>query len=184
MREYTQRVENLLYNIEKTTSNELFHKLENELNTRITAVYNGKKIYGSILYTSRILVEDVILCSEYNVLRANYNYILFAIKLIKEKLKLETVSQIYRGIIKSAVESLSKTELKGVCAVFNKVEDSGNPVIISDIAKSMGITRSVIINGLKKIECTGTIELTSKGGHGTVVKIKYKDILNALKKGG
>lgn len=181
MREYSDRVNTLLEAVSDSSSSKLFSIIEGELNTRITAVIQNKKVYGSELYTSRIKIEGVVLCSEYNVLKANYNYLLLAVRIIKEKIRLEKISNLYKNVVHSAVDGLTDSEFIGVCEVLNSIGDSGI-VVISDASKKCGITRSLIISGLKKLECGGIIEMYSKGSQGTNIKILYSGIKSVISK--
>lgn len=182
MKEYTERVGRILEKIGESSSNELFALIERELNTRITAIVSNKKVYGSELYSSRIKIDGVVLCSEYNVLKANYNYLVFAVKAIKEKIMLEKITALYKNVVNSAVEGLTSKELEGVEAVLDTLDKNGGTVIISEIAYNNGITRSIILNGLRKLECAGIIEMYSKGVKGTDIKLLYSGIGAFVKK--
>lgn len=182
MAEYSERVKTLLEAVESSSSAKLFSIIESELNTRITVVIANKKVYGNEYYISRIKIDGVVLCSEYNVLRANYNYLVFAVKIIKEKIKLEKMTYLYKNVVNAAVSGLTLKELQGVDAVISSIEGSGKRVIISDIAKKCGITRSIIINGLRKLECAGLIEMHSSGAQGTNIMLLYSGIKAVIRR--
>ncbi len=182
MNEYTERVQRFLNTLSDSSSSKLFSIIESELNTRITAVIQNKKVYGNELYTSRIKIDGVVLCSEYNVLKANYNYLVFAVKLIKEKLRLEKMTCLYKNVVHSAIEGLTNNELAGVNEVLSNITESSGRIIICDISKSCGITRSVIISGLRKLECAGIIEMYSCGSRGTNIKLLYTGIKTVIGK--
>ncbi|MDO4301965.1 MAG: hypothetical protein Q4D26_11330 [Clostridia bacterium] len=176
MREYTERVKTLLEAVSESSSSDLFSIIEGELNTRITAVILNKKVYGDIIYSNKIKIDGVVLCSEYNVLKANYNYLLFAVNIIKEKIKLEKMTCLYKNVVDAAIEGLTRKELEGVSAVLSEIEGNSALVVASNISKEWGVTRSVIINGLRKLECAGIIEMYSSGAKGTNIKILYSGI--------
>lgn len=182
MNEYTERIKVFLEAMSESSSSRLFSIIEGELNTRITVVISNKKIYGNELYASRIKIDGFVLCSEYNVLKANYNYLAFAVKIIKEKIMLEKMTHLYKNVVNAAVEGLTLKELEGVNAVFSNVEGSIGKVIISDVSKNCGITRSIIVNGLRKLECAGIIEIHSSGAQGTNIKLLYSGIKAVIKK--
>ena len=50
------------------------------------------------------------------------------------------------------------------------------------IADSVGITRSVIVNALRKFESAGLIETKSLGMKGTYIRVKNEFLLDELKK--
>lgn len=182
MKEYTDRVRILSEAFSESSSSRLFSIVESELNTRITAVIGSKKVYGGELYTSRVKIEGVVLCSEYNVLRANYNYLVFAIRLIKEKIKIEKLTALYKNVVESALEGLTQSELKGVWGVFSKMENTSATIVTSSVSKEVGVARSALINGLRKLECAGIIEMHSKGAGGTSIRLLYSGIKTAVQK--
>ena len=54
-------------------------------------------------------------------------------------------------------------------------------VVASRIADSVGLTRSVIVNALRKLESAGVIASRSLGMKGTFVKVLNRDLLPAVK---
>lgn len=73
--------------------------------------------------------------------------------------------------VKSAMNTLSYTELEAIISIFLNFEDEEGIVITSKIADIEGITRSVIVNALRKFESAGIIETSSLGMKGTHIKI-------------
>ncbi len=181
MKEYTDRVKILSEAMAESSSSTLFSMVERELNTRLTAVIGGKKVYGGELYTSRIKIEGIVLCSEYNVLRANYNYLVLALRIINEKIKLERMTSLYKSVVDSALDGLTYNELEGVYGVLSELEGSSGVVVTSSVSKNTGIARSAVINGLRKLECAGILEMHSKGAQGTALRILYRDIISAVR---
>lgn len=180
--EYTERVKKIISEIENCSSEDIWKSIEKELNTRITAYIGKNKVYGEKAYTCRIKIKGVIICSEYNVLRANYNYLVFAVSIIKEKMVKEKLLSLCRNVVKSALEGLTLKEAQGVGAVFNEIDGDTALVVTKDIADRSQITRSVILNGLRKLECAGLIEMCSKGAKGTEIKILYQGVREAVLK--
>ena len=171
MKEYTDRVRVLSEAVAESSSATLFSMVERELNTRLTAVIGGKKIYGGELYASRIKIEGIVLCSEYNVLRANYNYLAFALRIINEKIKLEKMTSLYKNIVDSALNGLTYNELEGVYGALSTLDGASGIVVTSSVSKDTGIARSAVMNGLRKLECAGILEMRSRGALGTAIKI-------------
>ncbi len=180
MKEYTDRVRVLSEAMAESSSSTLFSIVERELNTRLTAIIGGKKVYGGEIYGSRIKIDGIVLCSEYNVLRANYNYLVLALGIINEKIKLEKMTSLYKGVVDSALNGLTYNELEGVYGALSMLESGSGVVVTSGVSKSMGIARSAVINGLRKLECAGILEMRSRGAQGTAIRILYRDIVPAL----
>ena len=65
-----------------------------------------------------------------------------------------------------------------------KIDFSGNEglLVASKIADKVGITRSVIVNALRKFESAGVIESRSLGMKGTHIKILNEKLVEELKK--
>ena len=73
--------------------------------------------------------------------------------------------------VKMAIGTLSYSELKAVKAIFNELDGEEGRLTASTIADEIGITRSVIVNALRKLESAGIIETRSLGMKGTYIKI-------------
>ena len=83
------------------------------------------------------------------------------------------------------METLSYSELEAVEHIFNELDGTEGLLVASKIADKVGITRSVIVNALRKFESAGVIESRSLGMKGTHIKIlndKLMDELNKLNK--
>ena len=76
-----------------------------------------------------------------------------------------------RHVVKSAISTLSFSELTAISCVFDELEDGEGVLVASKIADKVGITRSVIVNALRKFESAGVIESRSSGMRGTYIKI-------------
>ena len=76
-----------------------------------------------------------------------------------------------RSIIESAFRTLSFTELEAVHHIFDELSGSEGILVASKIADRFGITRSVIVNALRKLESAGVIESRSSGMKGTYIKV-------------
>ena len=55
-------------------------------------------------------------------------------------------------------------------------------LVASKIADRVGITRSVIVNALRKFESAGVIESRSSGMKGTYIKVLNPAVFDELKK--
>lgn len=74
--------------------------------------------------------------------------------------------------VMAAVNTLSKLEIKAVLAVLNELDGKRDGILVtSRLADKVGITRSVIVNALKKCESAGVIRTKSSGMKGTTVHI-------------
>ena len=76
-----------------------------------------------------------------------------------------------RQIVRSAVSTLSATELEAILLIFREMRGNECTLVASKIADKAGITRSVIVNALRKFESAGVIESRSSGMKGTSIKV-------------
>ena len=83
-------------------------------------------------------------------------------------------------IVKSAISTLSFSELEAIIHIFDELEGSEGILIASKIADRVGITRSVIVNALRKFESAGVIESRSSGMKGTYIKVVNEVIFDEL----
>ena len=88
-------------------------------------------------------------------------------------------------IVKSAISTLSFSELEAITHIFEEMDGREGILVASKIADRVGITRSVIVNALRKFESAGVIESRSSGMKGTYIKVLNEvvfDELDRLKK--
>jgi transcriptional pleiotropic repressor len=85
-------------------------------------------------------------------------------------------------IVKSAISTLSFSELEAIIHIFDELEGNEGILVASKIADRVGITRSVIVNALRKFESAGVIESRSSGMKGTYIKVLNDVVFDELKK--
>ncbi len=77
-----------------------------------------------------------------------------------------------KKLAEGAFESLSYSEVEAIEEILKNITNNESVVIASKIADSLGITRSVIVNALRKFESAGIIESRSLGMKGTFIRVK------------
>lgn len=85
-------------------------------------------------------------------------------------------------IVQSAISTLSFSELEAILHIFDELEGSEGILVASKIADRVGITRSVIVNALRKFESAGVIESRSSGMKGTYIKVVNDYVFTELEK--
>ena len=86
------------------------------------------------------------------------------------------------AIVKSAISTLSFSELEAITHIFEELEGPEGILVASKIADRVGITRSVIVNALRKFESAGVIESRSSGMKGTYIKVLNDVVFDELNK--
>ncbi len=87
-----------------------------------------------------------------------------------------------KAVVQLAIGTLSYSELEAVEHIFEELNGSEGLLVASKIADKVGITRSVIVNALRKFESAGVIESRSLGMKGTYIKILNEKLTDELKK--
>ena len=85
-------------------------------------------------------------------------------------------------IVKSAISTLSFSELEAITHIFDELDGSEGILVASRIADRVGIRRSVIVNALRKFESAGVIESRSSGMKGTYIKVINDVVFDELDK--
>ena len=87
------------------------------------------------------------------------------------------------AMVQMAISTLSYSEIEAVQQIFAELDGDEGLLVASKIADRSGITRSVIVNALRKLESAGVVESRSLGMKGTRIKItnsKFKEELNKM----
>lgn len=87
-----------------------------------------------------------------------------------------------KAVVQMAISSLSYSELEAIEHIFEELNGKEGLLVASKIADRVGITRSVIVNALRKLESAGVIESRSLGMKGTYIKVLNDKFLFELEK--
>ncbi len=85
-----------------------------------------------------------------------------------------------KQIVKSAINTLSFSEQEAIIHIFEELDGNEGILVASKIADRVGITRSVIVNALRKFESAGVIESRSSGMKGTYIKVLNDVVFDEL----
>ena len=85
-------------------------------------------------------------------------------------------------IVQSAISTLSFSELEAIIHIFDELGGTEGILVASKVADRVGITRSVIVNALRKFESAGVIESRSSGMKGTYIKVLNDYVFTELDK--
>ncbi len=87
-----------------------------------------------------------------------------------------------KAVVQLALDSLSYSEMEAIVHIFKELEGNEGLLVASKIADKAGITRSVIVNALRKFESAGVIESRSLGMKGTHIRVLNDRLLGELDK--
>ena len=86
------------------------------------------------------------------------------------------------SVVQMAIGTLSYSEAEAVQHIFSELEGDEGTLVASRIADRSGITRSVIVNALRKLESASVIETRSLGMKGTRIRILNPKLKPELEK--
>ena len=119
-------------------------------------------------------IDDIILCE--------YGATVVGLEMMSSVNNENAEDERKKKIVNSAIKTLSASELQAVKAVFAHMDGMDGILVASRIADDTGITRSVIVNALKKFDSAGVISTKSSGMKGTKIKVLNEVVYDELKK--
>jgi transcriptional pleiotropic repressor len=119
-------------------------------------------------------IDDIIL-SEYGTTVVG----LEMMRAVREEIDVESRKL---SVVRSAINTLSVSELEASIHIFGELKGLEGILVASKVADRVGITRSVIVNALRKFESAGVIESRSSGMKGTYIKVVNELIFDELQK--
>lgn len=143
----------------------------------IVPVYGSGERLGTLIlgkYNETFTEEDLVL--------AEYGATVIGLEILRSKQEEIEEEARKKAVVQMAIGTLSYSELEAVEHIFKELEGSEGLLIASKIADKVGITRSVIVNALRKFESAGVIESRSLGMKGTHIRILNDKLMDELKK--
>lgn len=182
--EYTQG----LFNIFETTANlgidsmytvfpvENRDLFKDALTTIVPIIGGGERLGTLILgrLTESFNSDDLLL--------AEYGATVVGMEILQEKTAEVEKEARSKAVVQMAISSLSYSELEAIDHIFDELDGNEGLLVASKIADRVGITRSVIVNALRKLESAGVIESRSLGMKGTYIKVLNDKFLKELDK--
>lgn len=187
-RQFPEEYTEALFNINETTANidvnsvysvypyenrELF---QNGLTTIVPIIGGGGR-HGTLIIgrLEEQFNDDDLVLAEYSATVVCMEIL----QEIAEEIEMEARS---KAVVQMAISSLSFSELEAIDHIFEELDGKEGLLVASKIADRVGITRSVIVNALRKLESAGVIESRSLGMKGTYIKVLNEKFLVELEK--
>ncbi len=118
-------------------------------------------------------LDDIILCE--------YGLVVVGLEMLRAYNEELTEEARKNQEVKSAMSTLSYSELEAISHIFDEMDGIEGVLVASKIADRVGITRSVIVNALRKFESAGVIESRSSGMRGTYIKVVNELIFDEMR---
>ena len=141
----------------------------------IIPILGGGKRWGTLIlarYEPAYSAEDLVLAE------VGATVVGLEIQRVKNLEQEEEMRQ--EEVVKMAISTLSYSEHEAVQKIFEELDGEEGILIASKVADRSRITRSVIVNALRKLESAGVIESKSLGMKGTHIKVLNKKFFNHL----
>ncbi|MBO6111474.1 MAG: GTP-sensing pleiotropic transcriptional regulator CodY [Lachnospiraceae bacterium] len=152
---------------------------EEELTGNIRAVITPVDIAGERLGTLFFIrpeeeysIDDIILCE--------YGATVVSLEMLRSLKEEDANESRMNHAIEGALSALSYSETEALIRVFDELNGLEGIVVASRIADKSNITRSVIVNALRKFESAGIIESRSSGMKGTYIRVLNPQVFDEI----
>lgn len=145
--------------------------------TTIVPIVGGGERLGTLIlsrFEKKFSEEELVL--------AEYGATVVGMEILHEKAEEIEEEARNKAVVQMAISSLSYSELEAIEHIFEELDGKEGLLVASKIADRVGITRSVIVNALRKLESAGVIESRSLGMKGTYIKVLNDKFLVELEK--
>lgn len=148
----------------------------NKITTIVPILGGGERVGTLVLakFDKHFTAADLIL--------AEYGATVVGMEILRVKAEQAEEEARRKAAVQIAVGTLSYSELEAVEHIFAELGGGEGLLVASKIADRVGITRSVIVNALRKFESAGVIESKSLGMKGTYIRVLNDYLLEELDK--
>lgn len=128
----------------------------------------GERLATCFIYRQgcRYGIEDIIL--------SEYGGTVIGLEMIRALKEEDDREKRGKKVLTSVLTTLSPLEKKAMMYVFCELDGQEGTLITSKVAQKNGITRTVIVNALKKLESASLITTKSSGMKGTHIQVLNK----------
>ncbi|PYI50361.1 GTP-sensing pleiotropic transcriptional regulator CodY [Paenibacillus flagellatus] len=185
-RRLPEEYNNILKRIEETTSNgepdspyhrftESIHAFFGQDRVTIIPIIGGGDRLGTVVLArgGNAFIDD-------DLIMAEYGSTIIGMEILREHAEEIELDARSKAVVQVAVNSLSYSEMEAVDHIIDELKEKEGLLVASKIADRVGITRSVIVNALRKLESAGVIETRSLGMKGTYIKILNDQLVQSV----
>ena len=140
-------------------------------------------IYGNGIRLGTLLVANYVGSFDDNdILLSEYAATVVGVQILHDQEVQRDAETRKKMMVQIAFSTLSYSEMEAIVNILNELDGSEGLLVASQIADRVGITRSVIVNALRKFESANLIETRSLGMKGTYIRVKNEFVLEELNK--
>ena len=151
--------------------------LFNGKNTTIVPIYGVGERIGTLIvakYDETFTDDDLLLCE--------YGATVVGMEMLRDRAQKIEIEMRKKTTVQIAINTLSFSERKAAYAILSALDSNEGLLVASKIADEVKITRSVIVNALRKFESAGVISSKSLGMKGTYIKVLNEYLLDEVQK--
>ena len=147
-----------------------------KISTFVPVLGGGERLGTLVLakFGEEFTYEDLVL--------AEYGATVIGMEILRSKADRVEDEARKKAAVQIAIGTLSYSELEAVEHIFEELKGEEGLLVASKVADRVGITRSVIVNALRKFESAGVIESKSLGMKGTYIRVLNDRLLDELKR--
>jgi len=146
-------------------------------NFTIVPIYGvGRRIATLIISRRKKTITDD------DLLLAEYGATVVGMEILRDRSEKIEQEARNKATVQIALATLSYSEAEAAINILSELNGNEGLLVASKIADRVGITRSVIVNALRKFESAGVIESKSLGMKGTYIKIKNEYLMEEVQK--
>lgn len=145
--------------------------------TTIVPIRGGGERLGTLVLARVEKAFDVS-----DLILAEHAAIVTAMEIVRHNQETVEEAARQRAAVQVALGTLSFSELNAMRHIFDELGGEEGFLVASKVADRVGITRSVIVNALRKFESAGVIESRSLGMKGTYIKVLNPKLIEELNK--
>lgn len=118
--------------------------------------------------------------TEADLVLGEYCATLVGMEMMRLRIERAEENERQKTAVQVVLKTISYSELIAIEAVMQELKEDEGVITAAKIADQGGITRSVIVNALRKLESAGIINSRSLGMKGTYIKILNPEFLRIL----
>ena len=146
-------------------------------NFTIVPIYGVGRRIGTLIvarYDENFTDDDLLL--------AEYGATVVGMEMLRDHTEKVEIEARKKATVQIALATLSYSEAEAAVNILSELKGNEGLLVASKIADRVGITRSVIVNALRKFESAGVIDSKSLGMKGTYIKIKNEYLMEEVQK--
>ena len=138
-------------------------------------IHAGNERQGAL-----VLVKADAEFTENDLVLAEYGATIIGTEILRARTEKIAIEARKKAAVQVAIGTLSYSEQEAIEHIFAELNGPEGLLVASKVADRVGITRSVIVNALRKFESAGVIESKSLGMKGTYIRVLNEYLLDEI----